>query len=76
MKTRAKSLLLLTVSAATLSGCGTFRRDVILHPIEKHDIQRMKTGQGYIPEVDGYFLSDHYVKEVMEAKIEAVKKDS
>lgn len=49
-----------------LSGCA---RQLVLHPIQKSDIQPMTKGSCYTPEKDGWFLSDTYVKEVMEAKI-------
>ena len=48
-----------------LTGC----RVIVIHPIEKKDIVRIKIGEKFIPEVDGYFFSDFYVKEVMDAKV-------
>jgi len=43
---------------------------VVLHPIQKSDIQPMTVGECYTPEKRGWFLSDEYVKEVMQAKID------
>lgn len=54
-----------------IAGCASPK--VILHPIEKIDIVRIEKGTqigGWITEKDGYFLSDLYLKEVMEAKVE------
>jgi len=31
----------------------------------------MKTGENYSPKKDGYFISDYYLKEVMQAKIDS-----
>ena len=62
-----KRLIMMTlpVSLVLLTGC----RIIVLHPIEKLDIQRVKAGKEFVPEVDGYFFSDKYVKEVMDAKV-------
>ena len=43
--------------------------NVVIHPIEQKDIFRLKAGQSFTPEVDGYFFSDYYVKEVIDAKV-------
>jgi len=56
---------LIVVALLLLSGCAR----VILHPIEQIDILRVETGQTYEAPKDGYFLSDFYIKEVMQAKI-------
>jgi len=42
---------------------------VVLRPIEKSDIFRIKKGECNA-EKDGWFISDFYLKEVMQAKIE------
>lgn len=55
-------LLLLSLSL----GCA---RTIILHPIEKSDIVSMLKGVSYVPEKDGWFLSDEYLKEVAKAKV-------
>jgi len=43
---------------------------VVLHPIAKQDIVIMKKGISYTPDRDGYFLSDLYLKEVIQAKVD------
>ena len=59
-------LPLLSIVCAVLSGCAA----VVLHPIQDTDIVTMPAGQAYTPSKDGYFLSDLYVKEVLNAKVE------
>lgn len=73
---RLKLLPVFLVLSATLSGCAIGNRETVLYPIEKRDIQRMKTGAQYSPEVDGWFVSDLYLREVMAAKVEDIKKTS
>ncbi|PJH74625.1 MAG: hypothetical protein CO064_11060 [Anaerolineae bacterium CG_4_9_14_0_8_um_filter_58_9] len=48
------------------SGCAR----TILHPIEGSDIVRVKQGQSFEAPKDGYFLSNEYIKLVMEATVE------
>ena len=57
------SLLLLSI---LLVGCG----NIVLHPINKQDIVRMPKNTVYTADRDGYFLSDMYVKEVMQVKVD------
>jgi len=64
---RAIQVLLLTALIGS-AGCS----NVTLHPILKQDIVEMKQGEPYTPDRHGYFLSDLYVKEVMQAKVEKV----
>ena len=71
MKTHLRLLLLLIVSTA-LNGCAANR--TVLHPIEKSDIHRMNKATPYTPEKDGYFVSDLYMGEVMQAKVDSLKK--
>lgn len=54
---------------SVLIGCAGTNK-IVLHPIEKSDIFRMEKGTAYTPEKNGYFLSDEYVAEVAQAKIE------
>lgn len=68
MRIRVLLLLVLTTSIM-LSGCLS---TTVLHPILKHDIARMKVDQAYTPEVDGWFISDLYLKEVAKAKVKTV----
>ena len=73
--TRLKLLLLTIVSITTFNGCASLGgRQIVLHPIEKRDIQPMTKGVAYTPEVDGWFLSDLYMKEVNNARIQQSKK--
>ena len=60
-------LLLLLIG---LTGCSTI---IKLHPIAQQDIVIMKKGAPYTPDRDGYFLSQLYFDEVLNAKIEKVK---
>lgn len=71
---RPKLLLGLVALSAILSGCATFSKPTVLYPIEKRDIQRMKVGAPYSSEVDGWFVSDLYLKEVMDAKVDDARR--
>lgn len=51
----------------TLTGCAN---KVIIHPIDKVDIVQMKKGISYIPEKDGYFLSNYYFKKIVGAEVD------
>jgi hypothetical protein len=62
------TLLLLLVCSTGLAGCASSR--VVLHPIDKQDIVRMRQGVPHTPDRDGHFLSDYYFKRVLEATIE------
>ena len=62
-------LLVLPLALTALIGCSK----VTLHPILKQDIVNMPKGTTYTSDRDGYFLSDLYVNEVMQAKVEKVK---
>lgn len=76
MKTiQAKLPLASIVFALIASGCA-FNKQVVLHPIESVDIVTMKKGEAYTPVKDGFFLSESYVSEVMNAKVEAIKRKS
>lgn len=56
-------LLLLSIA---LVGCS----NIVLHPIAKQDIVRMPKNTVYTADRDGYFLSDLYVKQVMQVKVD------
>ena len=58
--------VILVMLLTLLTGCD---RVIIMHPINKKDIVRVKSDQEFTAPVDGYFLSDFYVKEVMDAKV-------
>lgn len=69
MRSRVAILLALLLPLAALTGCSTVR----LYPIAKQDIVIMKQGQAYTPDRDGFFLSNLYMQEVMQAKVEKIK---
>jgi len=73
--TRLKLPLLILASITIFSGCAS-QRAITLYPIEKSDIQSMKKGEAYTPEKDGWFLSDLYMREVQNAKVQQAKKGS
>jgi len=53
-----------------LAGCSAPK--VIFHPIDKEDIVRIEKGTkigDWTTDRNGYFLSDEYMKDVMEAKV-------
>jgi hypothetical protein len=62
-------LVLLPLLLANLIGCASIK----LYPIEKQDIVIMKKGQSYAPDRDGYFLSQLYMDEILQAKVERIK---
>ncbi len=55
------------------AGCATSK--VNLYPIEKQDITQMKKGESYTPDRNGYFLSELYLQEVVQAKVGEIKRD-
>jgi hypothetical protein len=59
-------MVILVLLLVLLTSC---KNPVIIHPIEQKDIFRLKAGEDFVPEVDGYFFSDYYVKEVIDAKV-------
>lgn len=60
-----KTHLLLLVVLIVFAGC----RTIVIHPIETIDIQVMKKGVAFTPQKDGFFLSNEYIKEVVDAKV-------
>lgn len=63
---RKITLTILLVLLTGLTGCSVVR----LHPILQQDIVVMKKGTTYTADRDGYFLSEKYIKEVMDTKVE------
>lgn len=53
-----------------LALCGCWQPQVVLHPIETIDIIRLKEGEEIKAPKDGYFISDLYLRDVMEAKVQ------
>lgn len=75
MVTQARLLLGLTVFTALISGCAMFQTSrTVLHPIDQVDIQKMTAGVAYTPSKNGYFLSEIYLKEVVDAQVEEKSK--
>ena len=58
--------VVLLVALIALTGCG---KTIVLHLIEKQDIMSMSQGVAYTPEKDGWFVSDEYMEEVMQARV-------
>ena len=71
MRKASKLLKLVTLltSLACLTGCGIFKKDIVLHPIEKSDIVMVSKGETLVAPKDGAFLSSEYISSVMEAKV-------
>lgn len=69
MALRITILLLLLLGSLNCVGCSTIR----LYPIAQQDIVIMKKGISYIPDRDGYFLSQLYMDEVVQAKVDRIK---
>jgi len=67
---RGLRIMILLVLPVLLIGCGGLNKTVVkLHPITPKDIFVMTPGQVYTTEKSGYFLSDFYVREVMDVKV-------
>ncbi len=66
---KAKKLLRVVILLSLtqlLAGCAS---KLVLYPISQQDIYRIEKGQVFTAEKDGYFLSDFYMQEVLEAKV-------
>lgn len=63
-----KAYPILLPALMILTGCGSIRPAVVLHPIEQTDIIRVKTGENLLAPKDGYFLSDLYMEKVAQAR--------
>jgi hypothetical protein len=66
MRSKLEILLLSTLLLTSLIGC----KSIIIRPIDKADIAVVTKGVAYTSDRDGYFLSDSYMKEVIQAKID------
>lgn len=60
---------MLAASLLVLTGCGLLNKEMIIHPIEGSDIVLLKQGETIVAPKQGAFLSDFYIKEIMEAKV-------
>ena len=58
------AVLLLVLTSST--GC---KGSIILNPIEKTDIFFVEKGTSFTSEKDGYFLSEFYLDEIVQAKV-------
>jgi len=65
MQSKLKILLVSMLLLIGLSGCV---RGVVLHPITNQDFAVIQKGEA--SPVDGYVMSEFYLKEVLEAKLE------
>ena len=73
MKARNSSIaVLITATLLILPLLSIGCANVILHPISQQDIVQVKKGSSYTPDRDGYFLSNDYVKNVMQAKVDSI----
>jgi hypothetical protein len=63
----AAMLLLLT---AWLCGCVSRGKSVTLRPLDGSEIRRVKAGERITADVDGYFLSDDYLIDVLQVDIQ------
>jgi uncharacterized protein YcfL len=61
-----KTLLKLLLLSLVLTGCVS---NVVIYPITTQDIIILKKGQQISAPSDGYFLSEFYLKEVVDAKL-------
>jgi len=50
-----------------MGGC---QAPIVLHPIRGSDIVRVRQGENIKAPTDGYFISDFYLKAVMDAKVD------
>lgn len=70
LKDLTRGILVLSLGVLiSLTGCARTPK-IILHPIDKVDIQIMEKGKPLSPEKNGYFISDEYLKEVLKAKVD------
>lgn len=73
--TRLK-LLLVLIASVTLSGCATFHQRTPIYIIDKEDIIPVELHETYVAPKQGFFVSDFYMTEVMDAKVSQAKKTS
>ena len=66
---RVAILVLSPLLLLALTGCASVK----LYPIEKQDIVVMSKGVPYTPDRPGYFLSQLYMDEVVNAKVERIR---
>jgi hypothetical protein len=72
LSNRVLRTLIFLLLAGASTGCGGCASNkVVLHPIDQVDIQRITAGKDYKFTRSGYFLSDDYMKEVVNATVES-----
>lgn len=72
--TRLRSLLFLIAYAASVSGCATFQQKQPIYMIKEKDIQPMQAGESFTAKENGWFISEYYLSEVMNASAEDAKR--
>lgn len=78
IKNPLKYLIFAILVICIFTNVGCSNRTITLHPIEKADIfvipkgaeVKYPSGDKDVVEKDGYFLSEFYIEEVAEAKVE------
>jgi len=65
---------MLVLSTAWLCGCASRGTSVVLRPIDGADIKRMEAGRSHTPKVDGWFLSDEYLENILMVDVFQIEK--
>ena len=52
-----------------LTGCGTFGRDIVIHPLQA-DFQRVKAGETVTAQKDGALVSNYFLEQVTQVKVD------
>ena len=61
---------MLLLSIVWLCGCVSRGKSVTLRPLDGSEIRRVKAGDRITADVDGYFLSDDYLIDVLQVDIQ------
>ena len=61
---------MLLLSIVWLCGCASRGKSVVLRPLEREEIRRVKAGERITADRDGYFLSDDYLIDVLQVDIQ------
>ena len=72
--TRLRLQLVLIALTAILSGCATFQQKTPIYMIEQKDILPVEKGQVFTAPDLGWFISDFYLSEVIQAKVDKAKR--
>jgi hypothetical protein len=57
------------MSIVWLTGCATNGSYVELRPVAGTDIQRVTAGSTFVAPTNGYFFSDTYLEDVLQARV-------